>query len=118
VVSEHAFLERPNSAVIGFLSPRFRRVFGTGESFRLIREKFTKERSAARTFARDYFERYPKDRYQTEVESWRHLQSGEHRIYDLTKPGREGGMMTFPHFRVCPCQVLNSEAKFLRLQTP
>jgi hypothetical protein len=40
-----------------------------------IREKFTKERSAARTFAKDYFERYPKDRYQTEVESWRHLQS-------------------------------------------
>jgi hypothetical protein len=40
-----------------------------------IREKFTKERSAARAFAEDYFERYPKDRYQTEVESWRHLQS-------------------------------------------
>jgi hypothetical protein len=40
-----------------------------------IREKFTRERSAARTFAKKYFERYPKDRYQTEVESWRHLQS-------------------------------------------
>jgi hypothetical protein len=40
-----------------------------------IREKFTKERSAARTLAKEYFERYPKDRYQTEVESWRHLQS-------------------------------------------
>jgi hypothetical protein len=40
-----------------------------------IREKFTKERSAARTFAKDYFERYPKDRYQTEVESWREVQS-------------------------------------------
>ena len=40
-----------------------------------IREKFTKERSAARTFAKEYFERYPKDQYQTEVESWRHLQS-------------------------------------------
>ena len=40
-----------------------------------IREKFTKERSAVRTFAKDYFERHPKDRYQTEVESWRHLQS-------------------------------------------
>lgn len=47
--------------------PRFQRC--------LIREKFTKERSAARTFARDYFERYPKDRYLTEVESWRYLQS-------------------------------------------
>jgi hypothetical protein len=32
-----------------------------------IREKFTKERSAARKLAREYFERYPKDRYQTEV---------------------------------------------------
>jgi hypothetical protein len=40
-----------------------------------IREKFTRERSAARKFAKDYFERFPKDRYQTEVESWRHLQS-------------------------------------------
>ena len=25
--------------------------------------------------ARAYFERYPKDRYETEVESWRHVQS-------------------------------------------
>jgi hypothetical protein len=40
-----------------------------------IREKFTKERTAARNFAKDYFGRYPKDRYQTEVESWRLLQS-------------------------------------------
>jgi hypothetical protein len=40
-----------------------------------IREKFTKEQTAARKFAKEYFERYPKDRYQTEVESWRHLQS-------------------------------------------
>jgi hypothetical protein len=23
----------------------------------------------------EYFERFPKDRYQTEIESWRHLQS-------------------------------------------
>ena len=40
-----------------------------------IREKFTRERSAARKFAQEYFERYPKDRYQTAVESWRNLQS-------------------------------------------
>ena len=40
-----------------------------------IREKFTRERSAARKVAAEYFERYPKDRYQTEVESWRNLQS-------------------------------------------
>jgi hypothetical protein len=42
---------------------------------RFIREKFTRERSAARKLAAEYFERFPKDRYQTEVESWRHLQS-------------------------------------------
>ncbi len=40
-----------------------------------IREKFTRERTAAKKLAAEYFERFPKDRYQTEVESWRHLQS-------------------------------------------
>jgi hypothetical protein len=40
-----------------------------------IREKFTKERSAARKFAKDYFARCTKERYQTEIESWRLLQS-------------------------------------------
>ena len=40
-----------------------------------IREKFTKERSATRKLAQEYFERYPKDRYQTEVEGRRNLQS-------------------------------------------
>ena len=40
-----------------------------------IREKYTKERTAARRQAAEYFQRFPKDRYQTEVESWRHLQS-------------------------------------------
>jgi hypothetical protein len=40
-----------------------------------IREKFTRERSAARKVAQEYFERFPKNRYRTEVESWRNLQS-------------------------------------------
>jgi hypothetical protein len=40
-----------------------------------IHEKYTRERSAARKLAKEYFERYPKDRYQTEIESWRLLQS-------------------------------------------
>jgi hypothetical protein len=40
-----------------------------------IREKFTRERTAAKKLAAEYFQRFPKDRYQTEVESWRHLQS-------------------------------------------
>ncbi len=40
-----------------------------------IREKFTRERTAARKLAERYFRNFPKERYQTEVESWRHLQS-------------------------------------------
>jgi hypothetical protein len=40
-----------------------------------IREKYTRERSAARQLVREYFARFPKARYQTEIESWRHLQS-------------------------------------------
>jgi hypothetical protein len=40
-----------------------------------IREKFTRDPSFARQLAREYFERYPKDRYETEVESWRQIQS-------------------------------------------
>ena len=40
-----------------------------------IREKFTRAHSFARKLAKEYFEKYPKDRYQTEVESWRKLQS-------------------------------------------
>jgi hypothetical protein len=42
-----------------------------------IPAKYTKERSAARKLATECFERFPKDRYQTEVESWRHLQSAK-----------------------------------------
>jgi hypothetical protein len=40
-----------------------------------IREKFTREHTAARKLAKEYFERYPKDRYLTEVEYWRYLRS-------------------------------------------
>jgi hypothetical protein len=40
-----------------------------------IREKFTKNLNAARKHAAEYFRRFPKDRYRTEVESWRELQS-------------------------------------------
>jgi hypothetical protein len=42
---------------------------------RYIREKFTRNIVAARGLARDYFERYPKDRYETTVETWREIQS-------------------------------------------
>src|SRR5258707_6514513 len=37
--------------------------------------KFTRERTAAKKLAAEYFDSFPKDRYQTEVHSWRHLQS-------------------------------------------
>ena len=40
-----------------------------------FREKFTRLRVTARKLAAEHFERFPKDRYQTQVESWRHLQS-------------------------------------------
>ena len=40
-----------------------------------VRQKFTEEQTAARKLAKEYFERYPKDRYLTEVEYWRYLRS-------------------------------------------
>jgi hypothetical protein len=36
-----------------------------------LREKFTRLRVTARQFTKEYFQRYPKDRYMTEIESWR-----------------------------------------------
>jgi hypothetical protein len=35
----------------------------------------SKVRPTARKLAAEYFDRYPKDRYLTEVDGWRHLQS-------------------------------------------
>jgi hypothetical protein len=40
------------------------------------RETFALEREAARAQARDFFRRYPKAAYMTEVESWRELPDG------------------------------------------
>jgi hypothetical protein len=40
-----------------------------------IREKFTRDLSFARQLAKEYFQRFPKDRYETEVESWQQIQS-------------------------------------------
>ena len=39
-----------------------------------IGEKYTREVKTARAVAREFFERLPKDRYETAVESLRHLQ--------------------------------------------
>jgi hypothetical protein len=38
-------------------------------------KKSTRDRTAARKLIREYRERYPKAQYQTEIESWRHVQS-------------------------------------------
>jgi len=58
-----------------------------------IREKFTRLRITAKKLAAEYFERFPKDRYQTEVESWRHLQSDniEFTMKRLREPIDAGG---------------------------
>ena len=40
-----------------------------------IREKFTRDLSFARQLAKEYLKRYPKDQYETKVESWRQIQS-------------------------------------------
>jgi hypothetical protein len=58
-----------------------------------VREKFTRVRTAAKKLAAEYFERFPKVRYQTEVESWRHLQSQniEFTIKRLREPLEDAG---------------------------
>jgi hypothetical protein len=55
-----------------------------------IREKFTRERSAARKLATEYYRLFPKDRYQTEVESWRDLQSPN---VEFTMKRRRGALV-------------------------
>jgi hypothetical protein len=58
-----------------------------------IREKYTKERSAARRLVEEYLQRFPKDRYRTEVENWRELQSQniEFTMKPLREPIEGGG---------------------------
>ena len=57
-----------------------------------IREKFTRESSTARKAVREYFKRYPKEQFQTELESWRYLpsQTIEFTMKRLREPS-EGG---------------------------
>jgi hypothetical protein len=38
--------------------------------------KFTRDLSDARRVAREYFQQYQKDRYETEVETWAEIQTG------------------------------------------
>jgi hypothetical protein len=53
----------------------------------------SKERTAARKPAAEYFEHFPKDRYRTEIESWRELQSPniEFTMKRLREPIEDGG---------------------------
>ena len=44
----------------------------------ILRDKFTRTLSEARRVAREYFELYPKDRFETEVGSWRNIQSSNY----------------------------------------
>jgi hypothetical protein len=46
-----------------------------------VRYKFTRTLVAALQVAREYFDRYPTDRYETVVESWRELPSNK---FELT----------------------------------
>jgi hypothetical protein len=57
-----------------------------------LREKFTRERTAARKLAAEYFQRFPKELYQTQVESWRELQSQNIEFYyeAAARADREG----------------------------
>lgn len=49
----------------------------TGLEDSFVRETFVLPRDAARTKAREWFERYPKAAYWTSVETWRILPSDE-----------------------------------------
>jgi hypothetical protein len=59
-----------------------RRRARAGERRKLARDAFRREtfalpREAAREKAREFFRRYPKAAYMTEIESWRELPGGE-----------------------------------------
>ena len=53
-----------------------RRTAGQRPDDGYLRETFTLPREAARTKARDFFNRYPKAAYMSSVESWRELPDG------------------------------------------
>lgn len=61
----------PRSAVSRQLARSRDRAAGREDSF--VRETFRLQRPAARRKAREWFDRYPKAAYWTQVESWRVL---------------------------------------------
>jgi hypothetical protein len=52
------------------------RTLGQNSDDGYLRETFTLPRDAARTKAREFFNRYPKAAYMSSVESWRELPDG------------------------------------------
>jgi hypothetical protein len=57
-----------------------------------IREKYTREEKTARAVARDYFERFRRDRYETSVESLGAPAVRQLRIHHEAVAGAEGAM--------------------------
>ncbi|MFN3657297.1 MAG: hypothetical protein ACK4UO_08595 [Pseudolabrys sp.] len=66
--------DRPRDLARRLAQARDRRKLAR-DSFR--RETFALPREAARAKAREFFARYPKAAYMTEIESWRELPGGE-----------------------------------------
>jgi hypothetical protein len=69
--------------------------------------RICRERTAARKLAAEYFERFPKDRYRTEVESWREPRSQniEFTMERLREPVEDGARhrpKADPQFGFCP----------------
>ena len=70
-----------------------------------IREKFTRESSTARRAVREYFKRYPKEQFQTELEIWRYLPSRtiEFTMKRLIEPIEDGGWNRDRRRNSAPC---------------
>ena len=66
--------DRPKDLARRLARGSARRTLHRADSFR--RETFALPREAARAKARDFFRRFPKAAYMTEIESWRELPDG------------------------------------------
>jgi hypothetical protein len=67
----------------------------------LIRVKFTKERSTARTFAKDYFERQPKGSVSHRGRKLASVPVGEHRVHHEAVAGAGGSVPAPIVHRTC-----------------
>jgi hypothetical protein len=70
----------------GIACPPLLRFNGACPEDPYIREKSPGSARPARRQAAEYFSRFPKERYRTEVESWRELQSIEFTMKRLREP--------------------------------